>query len=758
MRFFKSSLLVLILSFFNSNAQQIIGKVVDNESHGLNEVIFTSKSINQEFISKENGEILLPSTGLYSISKKGYISSDIELTTLNYFIVTLKISTESLDEILIKGSHLKQKLFSVPSSVALLPKKYFNENTTKLAQIINTVPGVFMHSGTYTTNRITIRGIGSRNLYGTSKIKVYYDDIPLTNGSGESSIEDVELAALGSIEVHKGPASSIFGSGLGGAIQLVPIKGVFNENSINSRLELGSFGLKKYLLQAKLGNAINSANIVYSNFKSDGYRNNNSTTKESLTIASRHFTNNKNSFSFFGNYIDLKGFIPSSINVDDYINNPKTAAYSWEQAEGFESTKKGIIGLSWKHNFNQYTSQYTHLFYTNFDLYEARPFNILKEQTSGVGIRSKLNSKGSFLNTEFKWLIGGEFFNDKKSYATFKNLYKDNLGNDSLKGSKLSNWIEDRSYINIFLDSEIDLGNETQLSLGLNLNQTFFNLTDKFNLGLDNRSGKYNFDLKFSPSIGISKQLHKTSMLFGNISHGFSNPTLEEILLPNNKINSTIKPEEGWNFEIGSRGKLLNQKLNYSVSIFQMNVKNLLVAKRIGNNEYIGVNAGKTSYKGIELTLNHIIIENQSFKIDQNHNVSFNNFKFKDYVDFENNFSGNRLPGIPKFTFHSSINLISVTGIYGNLNYSYVGKMALRDDNILSSKKYQLVNTTVGYKLKLSDSFSAKLFILANNIFNEKYASMILINASSFGNSKPRYYYPGEPANINGGIFLNYTF
>ena len=82
----------------------------------------------------------------------------------------------------------------------------------------------------------------------------------------------------------------------------------------------------------------------------------------------------------------------------------------------------------------------------------------------------------------------------------------------------------------------------------------------------------------------------------------------------------------------------------------------------------------------------------------------------------------------------------------------------LRDDNMLSSNKYQLVNSIAGYNFKINDSFSAKLFITANNIFNEKYASMLLINASSFGNSKPRYYYPGNPSNFNTGIHLNYKF
>ena len=757
MKLFRFVLLVLILSVFNSNAQQIIGKVVESENNfELNNVTFTSKKNNQIFVSDTNGEIILPTQGTYLINKKGYKPSEITLTTNKYFIVELNILATSLDEIVIKGTNFKKKLIQTAPSVSLIPKNKFTENTTILSNIINTIPGVFMHAGTYTTNRITIRGIGSRNLYGTSKIRVYYNDIPLTNGSGESSVEDVELASLGSIEIHKGPATTTFGSGLGGAIQLIPHKGFFKENTFNSQLNIGAFGLQKYLAQIKLGNATNSSNIIYSNFHSNGHRDNNTTDKESITIASKHFLNAKNSLTFFGNYIDLKGFIPSSLNEDDYLNEPTSAAFTWSQAKGFEATKKGIIGLAWKHNYNASTTQTTNVFYSNFDTYEARPFNILKEKTTGWGIRTKLNLKSTLFNTKVNWIIGGEYFNDKKSYGTFTNLYKDNLELGSVEGERLSNWIENRDYFNLFIDSKFNLSSKTQLTVGLNANNTTYSLKDKFNETAENKSGDYNFDLKLSPSIAITQHLSSDNILFGNISHGFSNPTLEEILLPSNEINTSIKPEEGWNFEIGNRGKILNNKIHYSIALFQMNVKNLLVAKRINEDQYVGVNAGKTNYKGLELSVNYSIAKNNSIHITQSHNSSINNYKFKEFVDFDQNYSGNKLPGVPSFTYNSEINFETTNGFFARIKYNYIGEMKLRDDNILSTKPNQLVNSTMGYNLKISNSFNAKIFITGNNIFNQKYASMLLINASSFGNSKPRYFYPGEPINFNGGIHLNY--
>jgi iron complex outermembrane receptor protein len=52
-----------------------------------------------------------------------------------------------------------------------------------------------MQQGALNTNRITIRGIGSRQ-FGTTKIKAYFDGIPLTTGDGETTLDDLDLASI----------------------------------------------------------------------------------------------------------------------------------------------------------------------------------------------------------------------------------------------------------------------------------------------------------------------------------------------------------------------------------------------------------------------------------------------------------------------------------------------------------------------------------------------------------------------------------
>jgi iron complex outermembrane receptor protein len=82
----------------------------------------------------------------------------------------------------------------------------------------------------------------------------------------------------------------------------------------------------------------------------------------------------------------------------------------------------------------------------------------------------------------------------------------------------------------------------------------------------------------------------------------------------------------------------------------------------------------------------------------------------------------------------------------------------MRDDNTIYSDNYQLFNSKFGFKSNKMRTLQFDVFVGINNIFDEHYASMLLINAEGFGGTAPRYYYPGEPTNYYAGANLKYVF
>ncbi|MCF6296793.1 MAG: TonB-dependent receptor plug domain-containing protein [Flavobacteriaceae bacterium] len=166
------------------SAQNITGKVIKlQNSLELSNVQIVNVENNISTNTNTKGGFFLSKLGTYTFSKEGYISKTITISNTKFKIVVLETEPESLDEIQITSTNFHSQLKTISSAISVISvKEIQSNNTINIAPIINAVPGVFMHNGALNTNRITIRGIGSRNLFGTSKIRAYYQDIQLTNG------------------------------------------------------------------------------------------------------------------------------------------------------------------------------------------------------------------------------------------------------------------------------------------------------------------------------------------------------------------------------------------------------------------------------------------------------------------------------------------------------------------------------------------------------------------------------------------------
>ena len=347
--FYKKRVLIFFLICFSHVFSQsnITGKIIDADNNiPLGTVSIINISNQKVLISNTSGTFQLNESGFYSFKKEGYIEKTVMLAYGKHYIIQLNINPAELNEVIINSNHIPKKLKKAIASINIISQKEIEyANNINIATSLNRIPGVFMQSGALNTNRITIRGIGSRNLFGTSKIRAYFKDIPLTNGSGETNIEDFELGAISRLEITKGAVSSIYGAGLGGTINLIPKQGHFSQQIINNEFTIGSFGLFKNLTNIKLSSKTSNFNTTYSNTHSDGYRENNEYNRQTFTITSNHFINEKNELSFLASYINLKAFIPSSINETTFLNSPKSAAFTWNSSKGFEDTKRGVFWL-----------------------------------------------------------------------------------------------------------------------------------------------------------------------------------------------------------------------------------------------------------------------------------------------------------------------------------------------------------------------------------------------------------------------------
>ncbi|MBT9187237.1 TonB-dependent receptor family protein [Zobellia russellii] len=665
-----------------------------------------------------------------------------------------KDSITVLEEVILTDTILKKQATGIVPSTIIGSKSFQNYSPVDMVSAINQIPGVFVLSGALNTNKITIRGIGARAQFGTDKLQLYYNDIPVTNGTGASTIETYDLENLDGIEVIKGPKGTAYGTGLGGAIILRSDKNLKETSSLENSFTAGSYGLLKNNLRFSHSDKKLSLMLRYGHMETDGYRENNKFERDGILINTSYKINSKNTFSFLLNHIDYSAQIPSSLSRSAFDENPKQAAFTWKSSQGFEDNNYTLAGLSYQHKFSSRLKNTTSIFYTYLDHYEPRPFNILDEITNGYGFRSRFLGDFNFLKGKAEYTFGAELYKDEYNWGTFENLYQENNGNGSLKGMRISRNKEFRRKFNGFGSLTLPFTNKLTAQIGLNINKTHYDFRDQFNTGSDNKSAKRNFSAIVLPSLDVSYHLNTDHSIYVNVSRGFSNPSLERSLTPEGVINPDIAQETGMNYEIGGLFNFFSKNFRVDVAIYRMDIKNLLVDQRIGKDQYVGKNAGSTKHQGIDLELSYAIKLSPQLQLRPFINYTLSDFSFAEFIDEDNDFSGNPLTGVPKNRLNSGLQLQMKNGFYWNTTHQYVDQISLTDANTLYSDEFNVFNSRIGYRKQLSARFSIGFDFGVNNIFDTKYTQSVLINATGFGGSEPRYYYPGNGRNWYGGLKL----
>ncbi|MEL6843818.1 MAG: TonB-dependent receptor plug domain-containing protein [Bacteroidota bacterium] len=317
-----------------------------------------------------------------------------------------------LDPVVVSAFESGQNLLQQSASLSILSARELKRDQDLIiANSLNRVPGVFMHQGTLGTNRITIRGMGARSLFSTNKIRAYLDDIPLTNGDGETTLEDLDLGFVQRAEVIRGPASSLYGAGLGGTINFRFKDFGRQASGIGLEAQIGSFGTQRYQAWGNWTQETGGLRLHYTDTRQEGFRQNSQYERQSIGLSGKWQQGSKGQISFLAAYSKVKGFIPSSIDSTDFAEDISQAAFTWNRTQGFEDYQKLLTGLSYQHQLSpnlQYVGSVYGGFRSNFEL---RPFNLLQEQSQNIGVRTRLIGEFGQENT-WQWQTGLEAFGE----------------------------------------------------------------------------------------------------------------------------------------------------------------------------------------------------------------------------------------------------------------------------------------------------------------------------------------------------------
>jgi iron complex outermembrane receptor protein len=188
---------------------------------------------------------------------------------------TQEAESDVLDEIVVTATRMESSVRDVARSVSIVNKDQIQTSTQQLGldEALVRVPGLYIQNRYNFSGdlRVSLRGFGARSSFGIRGIRVIVDGIPETLPDGQSGVDSIDLGSAQSIEVLRGPASSLYGNASGGVIAVTSELGD-SDPYIEAKAAAGEFGFQQYGVKA--AGQFNSADYLLnvSRTELDGHR------------------------------------------------------------------------------------------------------------------------------------------------------------------------------------------------------------------------------------------------------------------------------------------------------------------------------------------------------------------------------------------------------------------------------------------------------------------------------------------------------
>lgn len=750
-----TSIIILVISYI-SEAQVTI-KVIDNKSRdALEGATISWQQGNQLAVTNANGkaEISIELPAELTIRFIGYETTALTVFEPGEKVVALIPAEKVLSEVIVEGFESKRKLMETPGAVYALPPQQIRRfDETSLVRGLNTIPGVRMEQRSPGSYRISIRGSSLRSPFDVRNVKIYWNGIPFTDPNGIAPMNLLDLNQMGRVEVIKGPAASVYGAG-GGVIQLNTEKADYNQDEFEAAATIGAYGLQRYSAIYQNGSENSNINLNFSHQKADGWRDHTEFERTTAQFFGSFYPSEKRTITTNVFLSDLFYEVPGGITREQFEENPRQARPSGffpgsEEQNSSVNYKAFLTSLSQEYRWNDQLENTTSI-YGMFSFFEM-PFilDFERENRQSLGGRSTFNYQTKVADWPTRLTAGLEYQQQL--------LVGRNFGNVAGVADTIRFDDEVRSRQTMaFAQAEIDLPASTFITLGISLNDLnydFYRLTD----ALNDTSFTFvkNFDDVLAPRIGILKQINSNFALQGSISRGFSPPSVKEIRTGEGTINRGLEAELGINYEMGIRGTLFNQLLNYDITAFSFQLDETIVSFTEASGVVRFKNTGATDQQGIEANVFAYLIDNPANFISRlrlQAAYTYHNFKYESYVIIDEaegerqDFSGNQLPGVAPHIMVNTLDINTLPGFYLNLTHNFSDEVPLNDGNTVYAEAYHLFDFKAGLENQLLDT-GFDLFFGINNIFDIRYSLGNDINP--FGG---RYFQPAPGRNWFAGL------
>jgi iron complex outermembrane recepter protein len=670
--------------------------------------------------------------------------------------------TLTLSPVVVTATRQAQDSFDLPIAIDVVTEKDIKDGQLQmqLSESLIRVPGITAQNRTQQAQdpQISSRGFGSRSSFGVRGVRVYVDGIPLTMPDGQGQPGVVDLSSIKSIEVMRGPFSSLYGNSSGGVIQMFTADAPATP-TIGATTMFGSYDTKRNVLEA----AGRSEGVEYmlnvSNFESNGYRNHSSSDKQMGTAKFKFHISENTKLTTLVNWFDQDSQDPLGLTRGDVQRDRRGNVEAAIRGNTRVSRSHTQVGFNLEHQLNESNKISFVPYVGNRRNSQVLPFSSTgsNARTSEIerdfyGTDLRWDNNGTVLGRIYNISLGVNYGQSEDNRLDINTQRNDAPVNETNRNEKNIATNYDR-----YIQGKIAATESIDIHAGLRRTKVNLTVKDNFITGVNsfgNNSGSVSYN-KTNPVIGATWKVTPEVNLYANYGRGFETPTFVEAAYSSATNGATpnlnLKPSTSENFEVGTKA-YITDNTRANLTLYYIKTDDEIVASLTdAANRSIFANANQTIRKGAELSLE----SNFSNNISTFFSYTLLNAKFdSDFTGATGLIaSGNRIPGTYSNQAYGEIRWrYEPLGFYTALEGRYNSKVYVNDRNTDAASSYAIFNVRAGFE-QLVSNWMFKEFIRIENLADKEFIGSVRIN-----DANSRFFEPAAERNYLLGLSAQYKF
>ena len=592
--------------------------------------------------------------------------------------------------------------------------------------------------------RISIRGFGARAQFGVRGVRVLVDGIPATMPDGQTTLNHVDPATLGRVEVIRGPAAALYGNASGGVIRLSTLPPENGPLAAEGRVLAGSDGLLR--TQGSAGGA--SGNFWYradaSRLRYEGYRTH-SSADNVLGGGVLGYRRGADEVRVTGRFVHYDALNPGSLS-DSLLRVDRGQAFAnnVRQRTG-EEGRHGQVGATWEHGFGAGSLEVA-----GYGLLRSIdnpiPDRVIDLDRRVGGVRASFSGRAGAGALALRWTAGAEAETQRDDRRNHANAAGE-------RGALLLDQRERVGTRAAFALATLSLWERVDVMGALRHDHFRFAARDRL-VTADNPDESGSRTLShWSPTLGVSVAALRGVTLYTNYAHAFETPTTTELAnRPDGAggFNPELDPQVSDAYEAGSRVEA--GPLRVEAALYTATLRGELIGFQVpeaADRTYYR-NAGRSRRRGAEvsaaLTPRPGVTARAAY--------SYTDARFVEYVvgsgSAATDLAGIAVPGIAPHRWEATLNVASPRGPFAGVDARRVSSVPVRDDDragALRSPAYSLVDVRAGWEALRVGGARVTPSAGVTNLFGARYNASVVVNA--FGR---RFYEPGPGRALYTGV------